>query len=356
MFGSFRTWLAVMVVAFHLLGVPLIGPYAVFSFFVLSGFLMTTIMHGSYGYTLAGRRRFAINRILRLYPAYWIAALVAIAVILGLGEDNMRRFRDTIYLPRSLPEILSNLTMIYPDFFPASVQPRLSPPTWAITVELVYYALICVGISRTRMVSLAWLAASLIYVAVTLILREPHAYRYASIPAGSLPFAIGSCVYFYKQEIRTVLDWAKVFRIQNIVVALLATYALSVVGFHRTKSDALQETGLYLSTALAAALMVRLYDLQASPQLARLDKLIGDYSYPIYLLHWQLGALAAFLLKGIGGRAYGPAAVFILAMIMVLAVATAIVFGLDPAIERLRRTVRRQASRREAPDALPARV
>lgn len=47
--------LAFEVVVFHLLSVPIIGRYAVMSFFVLSGFLMTTIMHQTYGYTLKGR-------------------------------------------------------------------------------------------------------------------------------------------------------------------------------------------------------------------------------------------------------------------------------------------------------------
>ena len=51
MFGTYRTLLALMIVALHLGGVPVIGGYAVFGFYILSGYLMTLIMQTSYGYS-----------------------------------------------------------------------------------------------------------------------------------------------------------------------------------------------------------------------------------------------------------------------------------------------------------------
>ena len=74
MFGIWRTLLAIEVVAYHILPLPLIGRYAVFSFFVLSGFLMTEIMQRAYGYTPGGSVRYLANRALRLLPSYWFAA------------------------------------------------------------------------------------------------------------------------------------------------------------------------------------------------------------------------------------------------------------------------------------------
>jgi peptidoglycan/LPS O-acetylase OafA/YrhL len=43
MFGSYRTFLAVLVIANHIGGISEIGRYAVYGFFVLSGYLMTYI-------------------------------------------------------------------------------------------------------------------------------------------------------------------------------------------------------------------------------------------------------------------------------------------------------------------------
>jgi peptidoglycan/LPS O-acetylase OafA/YrhL len=61
MFGTYRTYLALIVVVHHLLSVPVIGHYAVHGFFILNGYLMTYIMCRPYGFTANGIKTFAIN-------------------------------------------------------------------------------------------------------------------------------------------------------------------------------------------------------------------------------------------------------------------------------------------------------
>ena len=77
MFGTYRTLLAIAVVATHFGGMSGLGLVAVFGFFSLSGFLMTLLVNGPY----RGRpRAFLLNRFLRLYPLYW--GVVSITLIL----------------------------------------------------------------------------------------------------------------------------------------------------------------------------------------------------------------------------------------------------------------------------------
>lgn len=76
MFGILRTILAINVVLLHVFSVPTLGNYSVSFFFVLSGFLMTYIMHETYGFDLKGVKYFWLNRILRLYPIYLIIILI----------------------------------------------------------------------------------------------------------------------------------------------------------------------------------------------------------------------------------------------------------------------------------------
>ena len=102
MFGFYRTMLAIWVMVFHLLDIPIIGPYAVYSFFVLSGFLMTTIMHESYGYDSGGLKRYAINRFLRLYPMYWAVAMASILVIIYVTPEYAALYNKTLHIPNSL--------------------------------------------------------------------------------------------------------------------------------------------------------------------------------------------------------------------------------------------------------------
>ena len=154
MFGLLRTVLAVIVMAGHLLDKWQIGTYAVFGFYMISGYLMTSIMQESYGYHLAGRARFVFNRFLRLYPLFWCSALLSLSLIVVIGAEFTQAYHSGIYLPKTWIEILANLTMVYPRWFANEFTPILVPTTWAITVELFFYAAICLGLSG------GWPAAS----------------------------------------------------------------------------------------------------------------------------------------------------------------------------------------------------
>src|SRR5690242_16177610 len=57
------------------------GVYAVFAFYVLSGYLMTRVLHETYGFTARGVGHFLWNRGLRIYPTYWVAAIVSLLVV-----------------------------------------------------------------------------------------------------------------------------------------------------------------------------------------------------------------------------------------------------------------------------------
>ena len=81
MFGTYRTFLALMVVAQHLGGLQAIGAYAVFGFYALSGYLMTLIMQKNYGYSPSGISKYALNRFLRIYPIYWVSIVTSVALI-----------------------------------------------------------------------------------------------------------------------------------------------------------------------------------------------------------------------------------------------------------------------------------
>ena len=78
MFGTYRTLLAVMVVFLHLGGMPVIGAYTVFCFYILSGYLMTFIMQKNYGYSKESVAKYALNWFLRIYPIFWIACIFSL--------------------------------------------------------------------------------------------------------------------------------------------------------------------------------------------------------------------------------------------------------------------------------------
>ena len=72
MLEVYRFVLALFVVQAHIPWSGGSGPlsqHAVFSFYVLSGFLMTLILNETYGFGAGNCARFWANRMLRLYPA-----------------------------------------------------------------------------------------------------------------------------------------------------------------------------------------------------------------------------------------------------------------------------------------------
>jgi peptidoglycan/LPS O-acetylase OafA/YrhL len=110
-------------------------------FFVLSGFLLfrpfaTTLMEGK---PLPSIRRYARNRLLRIYPAY-ITVFIVTAIIVGtafvkgsthgLGPDNIGRLSDPL-------QIIANL-MLVQMLIPPFVMTGL-PVSWSLTAELSFY-------------------------------------------------------------------------------------------------------------------------------------------------------------------------------------------------------------------------
>lgn len=148
---------AISVLLYHLgLGASyqvLIGPVSILLtlldqgltlFFVLSGFLLfrpfvTTLMEDK---ALPSIRRYARNRLLRIYPAYVVIFVVtglifAAAFIKGsthgLGPDNIGRITDPV-------QILANLALVQM-LIPSFVMTGL-PVSWSLTAEVSFYIIL----------------------------------------------------------------------------------------------------------------------------------------------------------------------------------------------------------------------
>ena len=296
MFGTYRTLLALMVVALHLGGIHAMASYAVFGFYALSGYLMTLIMQTRYGYTPSGISRYAINRFLRIYPIYWASLALSLGLIFLFGEQYTSNYHSAIYLPDSVGEIVRNLALL----FPYREEPRLTPPAWALTVELFYYALIGLGLSRWRWAVVAWFVASLAFHAAVVYLELGYEYQYFSVLGASLPFSTGAMIYHYRLFLQSRLQRIRGRAAEMLPYAVFAALLLNWLA--RFLSDATTAHGFfYTNLALCALMIVVLRERRSLPLISRaIDKWMGDFSYPIYLIHLQLG-LIVITLGGMSG-------------------------------------------------------
>lgn len=344
MFGVFRITLALIVVTSHLLiGPPSSVEYAVFGFYVISGYLMTLIMHENYGYTAAGRTKFALNRSLRLYPQYWAAAGISVLLITVMGDARVGEFHPVIVLPRTWPEILSNLSIVFPAWNPMGVTPRLVPPTWSLGVEIFFYALICFGISKSFGRVKVWLALSILYMPVSIMLGMPAADRYTPVAAASLPFAVGAATYFLSKD-ETLYN-----RYQKVEIPAKWLFALFlanlIVGFYilRTRQGLITEIAVYINIFLCALLVYSMAHGAAIVKIAKsTDKWIGDFSYPLYLLQWQVYILVIAVIYREPFREFSARGV--VSYLLTLLISSGLAYGfirlIDKPIENLRNRIR----------------
>lgn len=353
MFGIWRAALAVAVILYHLAGVPLIGEYAVGSFFVISGYLMTAIMAGSYGYTAQGRMRFFVNRALRLYPGYWISCTITLLLIAAVGPHYMASYHQGMQMPGTAMDWAQNLSMMFIDIKPVGQLPRLTPPSWALTVEWFYYVLIGLGLSRTPRLASLWLFAS-IFGVVALYIGNPYSpLLYASIPAGSLGFAAGAWTFHHGDAVR-----AKMLGVMGrmawplVLLGLCGAFLLPFVA-RRLLHIYADPVGNWGNIAFSVMLLVLLKDIRPKAMLERADKWLGDLSYPIYLLHWQSGAIASWLLfqEPVRGTSVHGIMVLALALPIGLLLSSLQIFLVDPAVSRYRNAIRAGEALREAPAA-----
>lgn len=351
MFGIYRTTLALMVVVQHLANVHMIGVYAVFGFYMLSGYLMTYIVQRNYGYTFDGVRKYALNRFLRIYPLYWLSALMTLGLIAIAGQDVLRRFHSDMYLPTTLGEIVKNALIL----FPYRDSPRLTPPAWALTVELVYYVAIGLGLSRTRVLTVAWFALSVGYHIAVVWLDMGWNWRYFNISAASLPFATGAMLYHFRPQLLGFAHRLK--SLDGVLLVLIAMLFLNWYAMHQ--DEATKALGFYLNYAINALLIGALIATQEAGKhraIRALDKKIGDLSYPIYLIHFQVAIMASLLVErysGITLQALTPQ-ILLAALCLLLPTAWLLAALIDKPVERLRERVKRRGGAPIAPAISPA--
>jgi len=333
-FGVLRTVLALLVIAQHLDHVGPVGmgwhswasgTIAVMVFFCLSGYVITEAAERFY----QGRPiQFAINRGLRIMPQYLLSLALSVGAIALV-----------VYLrPWSIPNSLvghAGATLLAPDVILLNVfmvlpgigkdAPTHIPYVWALRAEVIFYAMLMLVIWASiyrRSLAYAGLAvsAALLFVSSLLGVGQ-EIFQYVPF------FAMGVIAYFAFER-----------RSRAFFAALAALFALSVwtcvrvsipASFTTTSFSASQSIFHPVSFMLLVAAFFVLVNVRIPSSLAKIDRAIGDLSYPLYLQQH-----AVILL----GMTFLPSSYWTVAAVLVLTLVVA--FGSDMAVEIPLRSLR----------------
>lgn len=300
--GTFRLFLALCVAFSHLWEDMLPGPaaYSVWGFFVLSGFLMTLILTRKYGTDCQGIKNYAFNRFLRIYPSYFVACVFGAIVLLVYNGNNMDTtvLNPAFTMPDSFGQWFGNVFMI-----PFGTHKELVPVAHALYVEVWAYMLMPFA---ARSKTAAWLGLIIVFLLNYQIgfSVETFASRYSEFSSSILGFFVGSlCLHYF--------DSLKRFAMPALSVTVWCLHAM--IWWYYDPYP--WTVGLYFSLIVSGWVVISLFPIKVGA----LDKIMGDLSYLVYLIHTTIG-MCVFTLFGTRSITFCVVAVaitFIVSLLMI---------------------------------------
>ena len=224
-------------------------------------------------------REFVVSRMVRLYPAFWVAltitAVIETTLSRGLFKVSLVQYLANLTMANSLPNI-GNVDVVY----------------WTLWAEIRFYvivfALTWIGVTRRRVLTLmwAWLAATAVIethllpagVAAKLDLLVQSQWSHYFIGGMAL------CLIY-----RTGLSWVPAV----ILVICFGNALYQAASFARRVSERYHQV-LHLPVVLAIItvifIVLTLVALQVTRRLRRpWFAALGALTYPLYLVHAYSG-------------------------------------------------------------------
>lgn len=250
------------------------GSAAVVLFFVLSGFVLTL------PYAAPSSRKidvlpFIIRRVTRLYPAYWIAILLALllrfAVFSPQGLIGLNPWINSLWhLPVSPMSLARHFALIAPNL----QTDELDPVIWSLVAEMkvsLIFPAVLFLIQKTRKAWYAVLAMALVLLGYYCLQMFGHL----------IIFLFGAYLAKYRVSVVRALGASAWLRAGLAVCAYVLYGAPSTLPF-------LGDPTLVLAITLGACIWISLF-LYSGP-LSKFGKwrpvgFLGDVSYSFYLTH-----------------------------------------------------------------------
>lgn len=286
--GLVRFLLAFAVVVHH--SFPLrMGAWAVYAFFILSGYWIARMWKEKYATTRQAPITFLCSRWCRLAPVFFVS--------LGLA------FVSSSLIPSAppLPQHFSEWALRQIPIIGSKSAGNILPPTWSLDVEMQFYLVFtaCMFIGGTKWRGLVnWLIGALAAVSVVLVVDElctglMGSHR-SSLSIYFWLFAIGIWIY----EVRwmpsrmTAAASAGAFLAVTAVLLLLplTREAIWMRGSTQAEATAMGAADprwiVQAWWVIGAVIFVPFIAWNVRQKSDASDRVLGNWAYPLYLFHW----------------------------------------------------------------------
>jgi peptidoglycan/LPS O-acetylase OafA/YrhL len=238
-------------------------------FFMISGYVIPWSIHNR---SVAD---FALSRAIRLYPTYWLCAALLVAVPPLLGDWRF-------HIP--LADALVNVTMVAPWFG----SPYIDPVFWSLATELQFYFLVaCVvgvfGFHRLPYALLVWLLIGAVVTAVAKATGTKPVYLGGSY---FMYFCFGAACYFLHHIERS----PRIYALIGLSLPLILSHGVHKAGMVM-QAYAIPMSPAVVCVVLLAGAAAVFFSQRLSERMPRAAAIgfIGGLTYPLYLLHENIG-------------------------------------------------------------------
>lgn len=357
--GSLRLVLALAVVGFHAYfqgewteDYPLTlpdGRAAVQMFYVISGFYMALVLNEKYR-GAASNWLFYTNRFMRLWPSVVVVNLFVIASFFAMGEvrlygwtssiSDFLAFLGSLDVASLVFLAFTNLFVIGQDllwflrFEPGGVSvvagieagpngPSLSlnHPLFTVAIEAFYYIISPFVIRRGWRVALGFVVVGGLYhVGIFLAGVHRETWNYHFFLSAMYFFFLGACAYHLYRTIKEepIKAWLEARRPWVLVGCVAALLMLLPINLLVPRST------MFMAPILAVVVPF----LFMLTRKSRLDRMVGELSFGVYLIHYPI----LFII----GPAFDHLVLWLVTSVLSIAAALVLLYLVDLPIDRWR--------------------
>jgi peptidoglycan/LPS O-acetylase OafA/YrhL len=282
----------ILVFIFHLNHKWLPGGFlGVDLFFVISGYLITTIILHELSEEKFSFARFFNKRIKRIVPAY-----LGMLLVVAIGGSLIYMDLDVVYLKKSLINsfgFVSNNQFSHGDsYFGAKLSENPLLHTWSLSIEMQFYLILPLLLFFFRKNLLIVIAIIIIvltgYAAYYLHVLHNNSEMYFSLLGRVPEFLIGS---FYSIRFKEGIDYG---RKTNNVLSLASLLTLLICAFTINENSNFPGLLALIPCMAAGNLLVTNNNFVSSFFATKVPVYIGEQSYSLYLWHWPIMALIRY--------------------------------------------------------------